>query len=508
MKQDAMTAQERRAAFSLAGIFSLRMMGLFMILPVFSLYAETLGETPPAPVLIGLAIGVYGLTQALFQIPFGMLSDRVGRKPVIIGGLLIFALGSVVAASADTIGGIIFGRALQGAGAIAAAVMALAADLTREEHRTKAMAIIGMSIGLSFALALAVGPILNHWISVPGIFWFTALLALGGIALLHFGVPRVVHSGLHRDAEAVPAFFGSVLRNKDLLRLDSGIFLLHMILTASFVVLPFALRDFAGIETAHHGYVYLPVLLFSLVLMVPLVIVAEKHRKLKMVFLVAITLIGVSELGLLLFHDSLVGIVLALLAFFIAFNVLEALLPSLIVKYAPPEKKGTAMGVYSTSQFLGAFTGGVVGGSLYGAYGLAGVFGACALAALLWALLARRMSPPPYLSSHMINVGSIRPARAVLLESELIQIEGVAEVTTMVDEGVVYLKIDSKVIDKALLTARALEIARADDGEQGGTPVSGHDGMGGRVERVASGGLSLGADIPAPGEVAGEAPGK
>ena len=215
-----MTPQERRAAFSLAGIFSLRMMGLFMILPVFSLYAETLGDAPPAPILIGLAIGIYGLTQALLQIPFGMLSDRIGRKPVIIAGLLIFAAGSVVAASADTIGGIIFGRALQGCGAIAAADMALAADLTREEHRTKAMAIIGMSIGLSFALSLALGPILNNWISVPGIFWLTALLALGGIALVHFGVPKVVHSSFHRDAEAVPAFFSSVLKNKDLLRLD------------------------------------------------------------------------------------------------------------------------------------------------------------------------------------------------------------------------------------------------------------------------------------------------
>ena len=505
-----MTAQERRTAFSLAGIFSLRMMGLFMILPVFSLYAETLGETPPAPVLIGLAIGIYGLTQALLQIPFGMLSDRIGRKPVIIGGLLIFALGSVVAATADTIGGIIFGRALQGAGAIAAAVMALAADLTREEHRTKAMAIIGMSIGLSFALALAVGPILNHWISVPGIFWFTALLALGGIALLHFGVPRVVHSGLHRDAEAVPAFFTSVLRNKDLLRLDGGIFLLHMILTASFVALPFALRDHAGIETALHGYIYLPVLLFSLVLMVPLVIIAEKHRKLKPVFLAAIALIGVAELDLMLFHDSLTAIVLALLVFFIAFNVLEALLPSLIVKYAPPEKKGTAMGVYSTSQFLGAFTGGVVGGSLYGAYGLAGVFGACAVAAVLWVLLARNMSPPPYLASHMVNVGAISPARAALLESELIQMDGVAEVSTMVDEGVAYLKIDSKVIDKAALTARAQAIAGADDGPREGINGGGGSdaGAGGRMERVVDSDLPLDGGSPVSAEVAGESPGK
>jgi len=458
MEQNGMSAQERHAAFSLAGIFSFRMMGLFMILPVFSLYAEHLGGVRTAPVLIGLAIGIYGLTQALLQIPFGMLSDRIGRKPVITVGLLLFAAGSVVAAMADSITGIIIGRALQGSGAIAATVMAMAADLTREEHRTKAMAVIGMSIGLSFALSLALGPILNHWIGVPGIFWLTALLAFGGIALLYFVVPTPAHSGFHHDTEADPSLFSTVIKNRDLLRLDSGIFLLHLVLTASFVALPFALRDYAGIATAHHGYLYLPVLLVSLGLMVPLVIVAEKRRRIKSVFMTAILLLGVSELGLLLFFRHITGVVVSLLLFFIAFNVLEALLPSLIVKYAPAEMKGTAMGVYSTSQFLGAFMGGVLGGGLYGLAGLPGVFGACALAAGLWLWLAKGMSPPRYLSSHMVRTGRIDTGQAAQIEADLAAIEGVAEVVCVAADEVVYLKIDSRVVEKSVLEQRVRQI--------------------------------------------------
>ncbi|MES9889391.1 MAG: MFS transporter, partial [Candidatus Sedimenticola sp. 6PFRAG1] len=244
-KKGGMSPIESRAAFSLAGIFSLRMMGLFMILPVFALYAEQLqGVTP---LLIGVAIGAYGLTQALLQIPFGMLSDHIGRKPVIIGGLLIFALGSVVAAMADSIWGVILGRALQGSGAIAAAVMALAADLTREQNRTKAMAVIGLSIGMAFAVSLVLGPILNAVIGVPGIFWLTAVLAISGIGIVLKLVPDPRESHFHRDTEPVPSMFGKVLRDTNLLRLDFGIFVLHMILTATFIAMPLALRDAAGL---------------------------------------------------------------------------------------------------------------------------------------------------------------------------------------------------------------------------------------------------------------------
>ena len=445
-----MTSTEKRAAYSLASIYSLRMMGLFMILPVFSLYADELEGT--TPLLVGLAIGAYGLTQALFQIPFGMLSDRFGRKPVIALGLLIFALGSVLAANADSILGVIFGRALQGTGAIAAAVMALTADLTREEHRSRAMAVIGMSIGLSFALSLVLGPLLGGWIGVDGIFWLTAVLALCGIGVLYIVVPNPKRSIFHRDAEPVPSFFADVLGNKQLLRLDAGVMLLHMMLTATFVALPFALRDRAGIEVADHWHIYLPVLLISLVAMVPLVIIAEKYRHIKGVYLCAILIVAAAEAGLMLFHQTFVGIFIALLLFFLAFNVLEALLPSLVVKYAPAEKKGTAMGVYSTSQFLGAFIGGLSGGAIYGSIGLSGVFMFCTLCALVWAMFARTMKSPRYTSNYMLHVGTLEDdAARVELEERLRQVEGVFEAAIVTDEGAAYLKVDSKVVDYAEL---------------------------------------------------------
>jgi len=449
MNAEQMTTLERRASYSLAGIYSLRMMGLFMILPVFSLYAEELVHT--TPLLIGLAIGAYGLTQALFQIPFGMLSDRMGRKPVITFGLLLFALGSIVAANADTITGVIIGRGLQGSGAIAAAIMALTADLTREEHRTKAMAVIGMSIGLSFAVSLVLGPILNHLIGVRGIFWLTAILAAAGILLLHLAVPQPDRSILHRDAEPVRGYFAAVLKDGQLLRLDLGVFMLHMILTASFVVLPFSLRDFVHMPSVNHWHVYLPVLLISMVVMVPLVVLAEKYRHIKRVYVLAIALVAVAQSELSLFHHTLAGIFLGLLLFFLAFNVLEALLPSLIVKFAPADKKGTAMGVYSTSQFAGAFIGGVTGGAVYGELGVAAVFLFCAAVAVIWVVVAATMQTPKYLSNFMLHTGPLEAGNSRQLAEGLQGMPGVHEVTVVPEEGAVYLKIDSRMSDKQAL---------------------------------------------------------
>lgn len=447
---DHMTPSEQRAARGLASIYALRMMGLFMILPVFALYAESLvGMTP---FLVGLAIGIYGLTQAIFQIPFGMLSDRIGRKPVIIIGLLIFAVGSVIAALAESMTWVIIGRAVQGAGAIAAVVMALTADLTREEHRVKAMAMIGISIGIAFAFSLVLGPLLASWIGVPGIFWLTALLSLGGIVVLLKIVPTPIESKFHRDAQPIPAQFKKVLKNPELLRLDIGIFTLHMTLTASFVVIPLALRDYALLDSAEHWWVYLPVMLLSMALMVPFIIIAEKRRKMKEIMTLSVAALVVAEFMLMVGYHSMVLIIIALLVFFIAFNVLEASLPSLIVKAAPADLKGTAMGVYSSFQFIGAFVGGSMGGLLYGAFGLEGVFLGCAMMLVVWLFVVKTMRNPRYLGSFMINVGPVDKEQASHLVHELTNVTGVAEAVVIPEDGIAYLKVDNHAVDKHALS--------------------------------------------------------
>jgi MFS family permease len=439
-----MSPAERRGIFALAGIFGLRMLGLFMILPVLSILAEELrGATP---FLIGLAISAYGLTQALFQIPYGMLSDRFGRKPMIAIGLLIFAGGSLVAALSDSIGGVIFGRALQGSGAIAGPVMAMAADLTREVHRTKAMALIGITIGMSFAVSMVVGPILAASMGLHGLFWVIAALALGGIAVLVFFVPDPVSIRVHRDTEAVPENFGIVLGNAELLRLDIGILLLHIVLTASFVVFPVLLRD-AGVGVSELWAVYLPVLLLSIAGAVPFIVFGEKKHKIKPVFIGAIAVIALAHTGLLLFHQSLFSIGAFLLVFFCGFNLLEATLPSLISKIAPLEIKGTALGVYSTAQFLGAFLGGAGGGWLYGQFGVESVFIACTGIAIVWLLIATTMEPPRYLSSLMLNVGELDESQAARMSEQIAEIAGVAEATVLARDGVAYLKVDKASLD-------------------------------------------------------------
>jgi MFS family permease len=434
-----MTSTERRAAISLAGIFGLRMLGMFLILPVFALYAKTLpgGESHT---LIGLALGMYGLTQAILMIPFGMASDRLGRKPVIIFGLLVFALGSFLAANASDLWGIMFGRALQGAGAISAAVTALLADLTREEKRTQAMAMIGSTIGLAFAFSLAAGPAFYHWIGVPGMFTMTGVLALLAILVVRYITPNPGKTAFHSDAEANPARLGDVMRNIELLRLNWGIFALHAAQMAMFMVVPFALLQ-GGLDAAHHWQVYLPVLLGSLVLLVPVIIYGEKRGELKKVFVAAIALMFVAQIGMSLSMHLFWGVVVSLFAYFLAFNILEASLPSLVSKIAPPESKGTAMGVYNTSQALGLFFGGAVGGWLAQHQGHAAVFVFCAGLMGIWLGLALRMVPPPRVKTQMFHVGELTPQEAQRLATNLTVFAGVEAVTVLAEEGAVLLKV-------------------------------------------------------------------
>ena len=420
-----MTKTESRAAFSLAGIFSLRMLGLFMIYPVFTFYAKDL--TASTPVLIGLALGAYGLTQALLQIPLGFLSDRFGRKHIIAGGLVILAVGSVVAALSTSIYGVIFGRILQGAGAVGSTILALNADLTREESRTKAMATIGITIGLAFAVAMVLGPLIAGWAGVPGIFWFTAVLALLGLVVLYGATPEPPVARSHRDAEAVPALFKRVLSNNELLRLDLAIFILHTTLTASFIALPKLLSEVGGVGEDYQWVVYLPVLVVSVVIMLPAIIVAEAKRQMKPVFVGSVGLLLLSQVILFFYHNSFPELVITMIVFFTAFNVMEATLPSMISKIAPADAKGTALGVYSSAQFFGIFVGGAGGGWAYSVGNFSGVFLFCAVASLIWLVVAATMPKPRFARTHMVNVGQVDDARARQLAGEIEATEGVFE---------------------------------------------------------------------------------
>lgn len=376
-----MSAVERRAVFSLAGIYSTRLLGLFLILPVFALYAQTLEDYTPR--LAGLALGIYGLTQACLQLPFGIASDRFGRKPVIAAGLVLFAIGSVVAALADSMWGVLIGRALQGAGAVSAAVTALVADLTRETQRTKAMAVIGISVGASFLISIPLGSALNTIIGVPGIFWLTAVLAVASLLILWLAVPPPIAS-TRRERSPVLKELAVVLRDGRLLQLNIGIFALHAALTATFVVLPTALVKQAGLPANEHAALYLPLMLLSALPLFPIISLSERRHWQHGVFAGSVLVLCLAQAALALQNGSLLGIGISLLVFFMAFNVLEASLPSLVSKMAPANAKGAAIGVYSTFQFLGAFVGGDRGGWLHEHYGTSAVFAGAALLTGIW----------------------------------------------------------------------------------------------------------------------------
>ncbi len=444
-----MTATEKRSVLAVALVYGSRMLGLFMVLPVFVLLADDLqGATP---LLIGLALGGYGLSQALLQIPFGLLSDRFGRKPLIFLGLVLFLAGSVVAAFSDHIVGVVIGRILQGAGAVASVLMALVSDLTQERNRTKAMASIGLSIGVAFALSLVLGPILGDRYGLSGIFTITAILALLAIAIVAFAVPTPRSSTFNPDALPARDQLREVLRMPRLVRLDIGIFVLHLILTAVFLVLPVVLQDEFGLAPSSHWWVYLTVMGSSFVAMLPLVIIGEKKRRIKAVMVTAVATLTLASALLGWAESSFWRFWWVLFFFFMAFNLLEALLPSLVSKEAPAASKGSAMGVYSTSQFAGAFVGGALGGWVAGSAGLTGVIVLMSSAAALWLVVVATMSSPHYSASLALRLEPLPDTDAGSMRNALMAVPGVDEAVVLTSGKEAWLKVDRKQLDENAL---------------------------------------------------------
>lgn len=438
---DRISRRELRASFGLAGIFGLRMLGMFVILPVFALYARDL-PGGSNQVLVGAALGAYGLSQALLQIPFGWLSDRWGRKPAIYLGLLVFALGSVIAGLAQDIYLVIAGRAVQGAGAISAAVIALTADLTSEENRTKAMAIIGMTIGATFALSMVAAPALEGAIGVPGIFLLTGALAVAAMLVVRFVVPDP-DAGPQSAHGGVPVV--EVLRDRELARLNFGIFTLHAMLMALFVVVPLELET--SLPGSMHWKVYLPVMVAGVALMLPVMLVSERRARRKPAFVGAIGALVVSSAVLGLAQGALPALVGGLVLFFAGFNLLEASLPSLVSRVAPAAAKGTAIGVYGTTQFLGTFAGAIAGGWIAQHFGSTAVFVSCAAAAGSWLVVAAGMRPPERFSTRRYPLPRMDSARAQSVVRKLAGLPGVRE-ALLGAEGAAVLRVDSTGFDE------------------------------------------------------------
>lgn len=455
MNDNKMTPVELRATWGLGTVFSLRMLGMFMVLPVLTTYGMALQGASEA--LIGLAIGIYGLAQAVFQIPFGLLSDRIGRKPLIIGGLLIFVLGSVIAASTASIWGVILGRALQGSGAIAAAVMALLSDLTREQNRTKAMAFIGISFGVTFAIAMVLGPIVTHALGLHALFWMIAILASCGIVITLLVVPSTPNHLLNRESGMVKGSIKDVLVNGRLIKLNFGILCLHILLMSSFVALPGEFER-AGFPAEQHWKVYLVTMLIAFCSVIPFIIYAEVKRRMKRVFVCCVALMLIAEIVLWGAGNNFWTLVVGVQLFFIGFNLMEAILPSLVSKESPVGYKGTAMGLYSTSQFLGVAIGGSMGGWVFGHFDAQSVFLVGTLVAAVWLLVSGTMQEPPYVSSLRILLDG-SPLEKDELEQRLKAQPGVAAVFIVPEEKSAYVKIDSKVTNRAELEKLVAEAA-------------------------------------------------
>lgn len=443
-----MTALEKRAVFSLAGIFGLRIFGLFLILPVFALYATGLEHA--TPFLIGLTLGAYGLTQAILQLPFGVLSDRWNRKKSIVLGLIIFALGSLIAGLADSIYGVLAGRLIQGAGAISAAVIALLADLTREEQRTKAMAVIGVGIGFIFMASMILGPLFQKWIGVQGIFMMTAIAAVLAIPLLLIVTPDPKRLSRHEEQQSVMAQVMDVIRNPQLLQLDMGIFVLHAVLTSTFVVVPFALVDLGGMVQDEHWKVYSSVMVLGVIGMLPFMAISHRRETVGIAMRLSVLILCLG-VGLMMFsiYEHWWGLLCGLALFFVGFNTMEATLPSLISRVAPISSKGTATGVYNSVQFLGVFVGGAASGLLSGRYGYQVVLASCLGLLLLWLAVTLLAPNLTLFDSKLIKLDKLEVGELRAAAVQLSRVRGVIEVSLIADEAVAYLKVDPEDYDES-----------------------------------------------------------
>ncbi len=438
MSSERMSPLEVRAGVSLAGVYGLRMLGLFVILPVFAVHAGQIRGGDNLT-LVGLALGAYGLAQGILQIPFGMASDRWGRKPALYVGLAVFAAGSFLGLAAHDIWTAIAARVLQGAGAISSVAMALAADLTREEHRTKIMAMIGSTIGLMFALSLVGAPLLYRWIGMEGLFGLTGILSLVAMWVVRTQVPE---PPARASAPAKAPGVAARLLEPDLLRLNAGIFILHILLYAMFVVVPSVLVQ-EGLALTQHWKLYLPVVLASFVAMVPAILYADRRNGAKPVLLASVGLLLAVEAALMFVQRSVAAIALLMFGFFVAFNVLEAMLPSLVSRVAPAQGRGAAIGVYNTTQTLGVFFGGVVGGWVAAHHGASGVFATCAVLAVVWLALAAGMRPVRRevneVSSLTLSIASgVNPEG---LREALASVRGVRQVEVLAHERIARIQV-------------------------------------------------------------------
>ncbi|WP_419420032.1 MFS transporter [Legionella sp. D16C41] len=430
-----------KSVFPIAAIFSFRMLGLFMLIPVFTVYARQLNHATPT--LIGIALGSYGLSQGLLQMPFGILSDYYGRKRIIAIGLILFAIGSVLGALTNSIYGMILARILQGMGAIGSVLIALLADLTEDEKRTRAMAVIGMTIGISFSLAMVLSPAIAHYYGLAGIFYLTSLLSLFGLIMLYGVIPNPQNECPHMDSEAKISLLKITVSDKSLQRLDLGIFLQHFILTSTFFGIPLLLLQQLKLgHLTEQWHFYLPIMLFSFILMTPLIFLAEKKQLFKPIFLAAIIATAITQFLLIFLHNNWLSFCYIMLFYFTAFNLLEASLPSLISKQASIKNKGTAMGVYSSCQFLGIFIGGFSAGVLYQYLGIWSIFAINALLGLIWFIISLPMSINTSQTIIILSKPNLDNLTERKLLTKLQSLSGVINISIVDEENTIYLSVN------------------------------------------------------------------